>query len=94
MCIRDRSGLGASFGPTVIASLYGNKINDKGAVASILTGLIVVIVWFYTGLSNYLFEVFPGWAASTLVLFVVSKITGGATSETTKLYKEYQEEIK
>ena len=88
------SGLGASFGPTVIASLYGNKINDKGAVASILTGLIVVIVWFYTGLSNYLFEVFPGWAASTLVLFVVSKITGGATSETTKLYKEYQEEIK
>ena len=88
------SGLGASFGPTVIASLYGNKINYKGAVASILTGLIVVIVWFYSGLSNYLFEVFPGWAASTLVLFLVSKATGGATEEITQDYESYKNDLK
>ena len=88
------SGLGASFGPTVIASLYGNKINYKGAVASILTGLIVVIVWFYSGLSNYLFEVFPGWIASTLVLFLVSKATGGATEEITQDYEAYRKVLK
>lgn len=87
------SGLGASFGPTVIASLYGNKINYKGAVASIFVGMIVVIIWFYSGLSNYLFEVFPGWVASTLTLFAVSKATGGPDAQITKEYYEYLEKL-
>ena len=88
------SGHVASLGPTVIASLNGNKINYKGAVSSILTGLLVVIVWFYSGLSNYLFEVFPGWIASTLALFLVSKATGGATEEITQDYEAYRKVLK
>ena len=88
------SGLGASFGPTVIASLYGNKINYKGAVASIFVGMIVVIIWFYSGLSNYLFEVFPGWIASTIALFVVSKMTGGPDAEITRGFENYQRLIR
>ena len=83
------SGLGASFGPVVIASLYGNSINWKGAVASIFSGMIVVIIWFYSGLSNYLFEVFPGWIVSTVALFAVSKATGGPDQEITENYKKY-----
>ena len=88
------SGLGASFGPTVIASLYGNKINYKGAVASIFVGMIVVIIWFYSGLSNYLFEVFPGWIASTIALFVVSKMAGGPDAEITRGFENYQRLIR
>lgn len=88
------SGLGASFGPVVIASLYGNKINWQGAVASIFTGMLVVIVWFYSGLSAYMFEVFPGWIASTLVLFAVSKLTGGPDAAITEEYKKYINVIK
>ena len=83
------SGLGASFGPVVIASLYGNSINWKGAVASIFSGMIVVIIWFYSGLSNYLFEVFPGWIVSTVALFAVSKATGRPDQEITENYKKY-----
>ena len=83
------SGLGASFGPVVIASLYGNSINWIGAVASIFSGMIVVIIWFYSGLSNYLFEVFPGWIVSTVALFAVSKATGGPDQEITENYKKY-----
>ena len=83
------SGLGASFGPVVIASLYGNSINWKGTVASIFSGMIVVIIWFYSGLSNYLFEVFPGWIVSTAALFAVSKATGGPDQEITENYKKY-----
>ena len=83
------SGLGASFGPTVIASLYGNRINYKGAVASIFVGMIVVIVWFYSGLSSYLFEVFPGWIASTAALLLVSRLTGGPDEQITEEYHSY-----
>ena len=88
------SGLGASFGPVVIASLYGNSINWKGTVASIFSGMIVVIIWFYSGLSNYLFEVFPGWIVSTAALFAVSKATGGPDQEITENYKKYLNVLK
>lgn len=88
------SGLGASFGPVVIAGLYGNRINWQGAVASIFVGMLVVIIWFYTGLSSYLFEVFPGWIASTVTLFAVSKLTGGPDEAITQEYRKYIKAIK
>ncbi len=86
------SGLGASFGPLVIFSLFTDKVNDKGAIASILSGLITVLVWFYSGMSSYIFEVFPGFAVSTLVLLTVSKATGGPTAETKEKYAAYMKE--
>lgn len=49
---------------------------------------------YYSGLSNYLFEVFPGWIASTLALFLVSKATGGATEEITQDYEAYRKVLK
>ena len=64
------SGLGSAFGPLVIFSLFTDKINWKGAVASILAGLITVLVWFYSGMSDYLFEVFPGFIVSSIVLLM------------------------
>lgn len=88
------SGLGSAFGPLVIFSLFTNKVNDKGAVASILAGLVTVLVWFYSGMSNYLFEVFPGFAVSTIVLLVVSKLTGGPKEEAVEKYEEYISEFK
>ena len=88
------SGLGSAFGPLVIFSLFTNKVNDKGAVASILAGLITVLTWYYSGMSNYLFEVFPGFMVSTVVLLAVSKITGGPSAEGKDKYDEYVAEYK
>ena len=56
--------------------------------------MIVVIIWFYSGLSNYLFEVFPGWIASTIALFVVSKMAGGPDAEITRGFENYQRLIR
>lgn len=41
------SGLGASFGPLLILSLYRKNINKYGAFAGILTGGIVAAIWPY-----------------------------------------------
>ncbi|MCP3659339.1 MAG: sodium/proline symporter [Bacteroidetes bacterium] len=38
-------GLGASFGPVIIMSLYWSKMTYNGAVAGILSGGIFVIIW-------------------------------------------------
>ncbi|MCI9595787.1 MAG: hypothetical protein HFE75_00530 [Firmicutes bacterium] len=85
------SGLGAAFGPVVIASLFGNKINYKGAIACIICGFLTVVIWFTTGMSTYLFEVFPGFAVGAAALFVVSKATGGADAEITEGYEQYRQ---
>lgn len=85
------SGLGSAFGPLVIFSLFTDKINWKGAVASILAGLITVLVWFYSGMSDYLFEVFPGFIVSSIVLLTVSKATGGPSKEVSEKFRDYIE---
>jgi len=40
------SGLGASFGPVVLLGLLWKKANKAGAIAGMLTGLIVTVAWY------------------------------------------------
>ena len=39
------AGLGASFGPIILLSLYSKKINRHGAIAAILTGATTAAMW-------------------------------------------------
>lgn len=88
------AGLGSSFGPLVIFSLYSKKVNKAGAIASIITGLLVVIIWYYSGLSNYLYELVPGFIASCLALFLGTKLSGGADAETVAIYESFKARLK
>ena len=46
------SGFGAAFGPIIILALFWKHINAKGAMAGMLTGFIVDIMWnsFFNGI--------------------------------------------
>lgn len=72
-------GLGASFGPVILFSLYSKKLNKYGAVASIITGVVTTVVFKY-GLSRLggiwqIYELIPGFLLSTLMLYVISYAT-------------------
>jgi len=87
------AGLGASFGPLVIASIYVRNINAAGAIASIVAGMTTVIIFHYTGLSDaYVYEVFPGWIASILAFYIGTKLTGGADQEALDQFDRYREQ--
>lgn len=88
------AGLGSCFGPLVMFSLYTDKVNQKGAVTSIIVGLVTVIVWYYSGLSSYIYEAIPGIIFSTIALLLVSKLTGGADAETRQQFREYVAKLK
>lgn len=88
------AGLGSSFGPLVIFSLYSENVNKTGAIASIVTGLVVVIFWYYSGLSSYLYELIPGFFSSCLALWIGTAATGGATPETVAIYKSFTSKLK
>ena len=70
------AGFGASFGPTVILSLYWRKFTYQGAIAGMIAGAVTVGVWgnLSGGLWD-LYEILPGFLLNLLFAVVVSKMT-------------------
>lgn len=76
------SGLGAAFGPPILLGLFWRRVNLWGAVAGMMSGLVVTIFWKLswgavveaaTGLSLY--ELVPAFAVSLLLTWLVSLLT-------------------
>lgn len=67
------SGLGASFGPLLIAALYAKRINKYGAFAGIAVGGATSAGWF--ALNAPMPPVLAGFIASFIAIFLVSKLT-------------------
>jgi sodium/proline symporter len=68
------AGFGAAFGPAVLMSLFWKGMTRNGALAGIVTGGLVVIVWKHLegGLFD-LYEIVPGFALSTLAIVLFSR---------------------
>jgi sodium/proline symporter len=68
------AGLGGTFGPAVLFSLYYKKTTYKGMFSGILLGGITVIIWksFLTGGIFDLYEIVPAFLISSLVIWLVS----------------------
>lgn len=72
------AGLGCSFGPLMLTSLYSKTVNKYGAIAGILTGGIIAATW-----QTYNRELFgqeipaevPAFIISLLSIYLVSKWT-------------------
>lgn len=74
------SGLGASFGPLILFTLYWKKITRQGALAGMLTGFISTLVWKSTGLSDsVIYELVPAFLLSSLAIYFVSTANQGKT---------------
>lgn len=75
------AGLGATFGPAVVASLFWRRTTAKGVFAGMLSGCVTVILWQYLGWSSVLYDILPGVLVSTLALSLVSLIDTPPASE-------------
>ena len=85
------AGFGAAFGPIILCSLFWNNCNEKGALAGIISGGAVALMWAYLpnliwGAGNApaifsLYEIVPGFIVSLAFIFIVSVATGGASDE-------------
>lgn len=86
------AGFGASFGPTVILSLYWRKLTAHGAVAGMLAGAVVVAIWGNidggpAGIFD-LYEILPGFLINFLVAWAVSTYTWKPNAEIDKEFNE------
>ncbi|RCW83829.1 sodium/proline symporter PutP [Paracoccus lutimaris] len=66
------AGFGAAFGPLIILALTWKRMTGAGAVAGLIVGAVVVIVWIAAGLSSTLYEIVPGFVASWIAIVLVS----------------------
>jgi sodium/proline symporter len=71
------SGLGSSFGPLLLLSLYSDRINKYGAWAGILSGGIISAVWPYFNrfIPLEIPALLPGFCISFILILVVSAQT-------------------
>jgi Na+/proline symporter len=70
------SALGASFGPVVILGLLWKKANKAGAIAGMLTGLIVTVVWRrIPDLKGFTDEWTPAFVLAFFAVVIVSLMT-------------------
>ena len=70
------SGLGSSFGPAVILSLWWTKTTREGIIAGLLTGSIVTMIWGSSVfLKSIVTERLTSFVLAFIVVIVVSKLT-------------------
>jgi sodium/proline symporter len=67
------AGLGSSFGPLVIASLYATSVTTYGALSGIIVGSTVAALWPYVNCT--ILPLVPGFTLSLLSIYVVSLVT-------------------
>jgi len=65
-------GFGAAFGPVVIMSLYSKRTTWISALAGMVAGTVVMLVWYFLGLNRYMYEILPGFIVNFVVIFVVN----------------------
>lgn len=79
---------GAAFGPAIMLSLFWRRFNFAGAVAGILTGAAVDILWLAFLKDFGLYEIIPGFLASLIVAVVVSLSTRAPSGEVTAVFDQ------
>ena len=77
---------GAAFGPAIMLSLFWRRFNFAGAVAGIVAGAAVDILWFIYLPHLGIYEIIPGFFASLIVAVVVTLITKAPSKEVTDVF--------
>ena len=77
---------GAAFGPVILLSLYWKRFTFSGAVAGIVAGAAVDILWLVFLSSTGIYEIIPGFLMSAIVAVVVTLLSPKPSAETEALF--------
>ena len=92
------AGLGASFGPLIVMSLFWKRTNLPGAIAGLVSGAATVIVWDYLPIvggstiasATGLYSLFVGFIVSLLCIIIVSLLTKAPDESILKEFEDYK----
>ena len=81
------AGFGSSFGPVILLSLFWRRFTYKGAIAGVLGGAIVDVLWYnLLSASTGIYELFPGFIAGFICAVVVTILDKEPHEDVTALF--------
>ena len=83
------AGFGASFGPSILISLFWRKMTLQGAIAGMVVGAVTVIIW-EAGAFFGLYSIVPGFILSSIAIFVISNLTYKKDGQTQVLFDDLE----
>lgn len=87
-------GFGAAFGPVILFALFSRKTSWQGALAGMIVGTVVLVLWEETGLGRYIYEIVPGFVSNCLVIYLVSLAIPQRNEHVLREFAEVVDEIK
>jgi len=79
-------GLGASFGPTLLLSLFWKRTTKAGVIAGFMSGTAVTIGWIQVeALKNLIYHLVPAFFISLFLTIIVSLLTSAPDHAETEL---------
>ncbi len=78
---------GAAFGPVILLSLFWKRFTYKGAVAGIVVGAIVDIVWLMYLASTGIYELLPGFIAGGIAAIIFTLIDKKPSQEVEAIFE-------
>lgn len=81
------AGFGSSFGPVILLSLFWRRFTYKGAIAGVIGGAVVDVVWYnLLSASTGIYELFPGFIAGMICAVAATLIDKKPDDEVTALF--------
>lgn len=94
------AGFGASFGPVILLSLFWRDFTLQGAMAALITGAVVVVLWITVPigadgatLSSVIYEIIPGFVAAFAAAIGVSMMTKGGNKYCKETFQRVQDAV-
>jgi len=88
------AGFGAAFGPLVLFALFSRKTSWQSALAGMLTGTVVLVLWKQLELSGTMYEIVPGFITNCLTIFLVNTFVGQKDQTILKEFDDVVNEIR
>ena len=78
---------GAAFGPVILLSLFWKRFTYKGAIAGIVSGSVVDILWLTFLSSTGIYEIIPGFIVCAIAAVAVSLIDNKPSDEVMTIFE-------
>ena len=88
------AGFGSAFGPVIILSLFWRRFTYKGALAGVISGALVDVLWLaFLSKPTGIYELIPGFAVSMIVAIVVTLLDNKPSDEITAIFDKATSDI-
>lgn len=82
------AGFGSAFGPVIVLSVYWKRLTYKGALAGIIVGGLVDIIWLlWLTAPTGIYEIVPGFIMGLLACIIVSLIDKKPSAEVEAMFE-------